>query len=255
MRVKPVLILFDPDTLYTEETKSVDVSCQSTGSRPAASMYWLLGQQNITSDSTSQTIHDSPTDKYTVTSSLRYSVDRRYNGQKLTCGAVNIAGSMETFLTLDVKYAPGVIVENKTFSLTQSHRQIDSTLDSNPSINICTWQHKSTYGEIIRDFSDNNQTLTLPTVSENNRYQDTGEYVCIAENGNKQLVSSKYVIKEDPAIVKDLFHGVEVQLDGYTVKLAISDLQESDFTNYTLRVYYGSHYVQHDVTLESASKL
>ncbi|CAG2217389.1 unnamed protein product [Mytilus edulis] len=94
---------FVPDTLITEETKTFAISCQSTGSRPAALMYWFLEQQNITSNSTSQTIHDSPTDKYTVTSSLRYSVDRRYNEQKLKCGAVNIAGSMEIFLTLDVK--------------------------------------------------------------------------------------------------------------------------------------------------------
>ncbi|CAG2206462.1 unnamed protein product [Mytilus edulis] len=100
---QPVITPFVPDTLITEETKTFAISCQSTGSRPAALMYWFLEQQNITSNSTSQTIHDSPTDKYTVTSSLRYSVDRRYNEQKLKCGAVNIAGSMEIFLTLDVK--------------------------------------------------------------------------------------------------------------------------------------------------------
>ncbi|XP_076110861.1 kin of IRRE-like protein 3 [Mytilus galloprovincialis] len=315
LKLTPIITPFNPYILNTEETKYFDVSCKSTGSRPAASMYWLLGQQNITSNSTSQSNEESSTNKYIVTSYLRYRADRRYNGQKLKCRASNVAGVMETSLTLDVKYAPGVTVGNKTFSQTQSTRQIHSTLYSNPPVNTCTWHHRSKYGEIIRDFSNNNQTLTLPTVSEHQRYQDTGEYIYTAENGivgmngqlkqtgsgyvisnappvitadnkdsstqygqfgkstkvyvtvysipkyssiswyigNIQLVSNKYVINEEPVIVKDVFHGVEVQLDGYRVTMTISDLQEADFTNYTLRLYYGSQYVQHEVTLESAS--
>ncbi|XP_071175218.1 synaptogenesis protein syg-2-like [Mytilus edulis] len=316
LKLKPVIIPFAPDTLSTEETKTFDVSCKSTGSRPAASMYWLLGQQDITSNSTSQTNEQSSTDKYTVASNLKYRVDRRYNGQNLICRASNVAGNMDTSLTLDVKYAPGVTVDNKTFSQTQSPRQIQSTVDSNPPVNTRSWRHKSKYGEHIRDFIDNNLVLTLPTEPEDQRYQDTGEYVCTAENGiigmngqlkqtgsgyvisnappvitadnkdnstqygkfgkrtkvyvnvysipkyssiswyigNIQLVSKKkYVTSEEPAIVKDVFHGVEVQLDGYRVTLTISDLQEADFTNYTLRLYFGSQYVQHEVTLESAS--
>ncbi|XP_076109531.1 nephrin-like [Mytilus galloprovincialis] len=316
LKLKPVIDPFSLDTLSTEETKSFNVSCRSTGSRPAAAMNWFLEQQNITSNSTSQSKKESSTDKYTVTSYLRYSVDRRYNGQKLSCRAVNIAGFMEGSLTLNVKYAPGVIVENKTFSQTQSFRQINSTVDSNPLVNTCTWRHKSKYGENIRNFSDNNQILTLPLVPADQRYQDTGEYVCTGKNGingingqlkqtgsgyvisyappvitadnndnsiqygkfgsstdikvnvysiakysnfrwyqiNKVLLlSSKYITKEEPAIVKDVFHGVEVQLDGYRITLTIINLQEADFTNYTLRLNHDSQSVQHEVTLESAS--
>lgn len=98
---------FVPDTLITEETKSFTKSCQSTGSRPVASMYWflhVLGQERIdvTSNSTFQSNQESSTDKYTVTSNLIYRVDRRYNGQKLICRAANIAGNSETSLTLNV---------------------------------------------------------------------------------------------------------------------------------------------------------
>ncbi|CAC5404061.1 IGSF9B [Mytilus coruscus] len=71
--------------------------------------------------------------------------------------------------------------------------------------------------------------------------------------GNAQLVPTKYAIKEETAIVTDVFYDVKIQLDGYRITLTIIDLQEADFTNYTLRVYYGSQYVQHEVTLESAS--
>ncbi|XP_071172181.1 nectin-1-like [Mytilus edulis] len=146
-------------------------------------MYWFLGQQNITSNSTYLSNLESPTDKYTVISNLRYKVHRSYNRQKLICIAVNIAGSMETSLTLNVKYAPDITVENKTFSLTQSSRQIPSSVDSNPPVNTLAWHHKSTYGEILREFSGKNQILTLPAVPEDQRYQDTGEYVCTADNG------------------------------------------------------------------------
>lgn len=72
--------------------------------------------------------------------------------------------------------------------------------------------------------------------------------------GDKLLSSDKYVTKDEPAIVKDVFHDIEVHLDGYKVTLTISFLLEDDFTNYTLRLYYGNQYVEHEVTLESASK-
>lgn len=103
--MKAVLTPFSLDTLNTEETKSFEVSCQSTGSRPAANMYWLLGQQitNITSNSSTQSIHNASADTYTVTSTLRYRVDRRYHGQNLICRASNIAGNVETSLTFNVK--------------------------------------------------------------------------------------------------------------------------------------------------------
>ncbi|XP_052063074.1 nephrin-like [Mytilus californianus] len=317
LKLKPVITPFSIETLSTEESKSFDVSCQSNGSRPAASVYWVLGQQriNVTINSTTKSNHELLTNKYTVTSNIIYRVDRRYNGQKLICGAVNVAGYMETSLTLNVNYAPVVIVQNKTFSQTQSIRQIQSSLDSNPLVNTCIWHHRSKYGEHIRTLSENNQILTLPHASENKRYQDTGEYACTTENGimgingqfkqtgsgyifsnaapvitadnkdnstqygmfgkstkvyvnvysfpkfsriswyigNTQLKSNKYAITEESAIVKDVFHGEDVHLDGYRVTLTISDLQDADFTNYTLRLYYGSQYIQYEVTLESAS--
>ncbi|CAC5411890.1 HMCN [Mytilus coruscus] len=212
--------------------------------------------------------------------------------------------------------APGVTVENTIVSQTQTLRQIHSSLDSNPPVNTCKWQQRSKYGEHIREFINNNNTLTLPTVSKDRRYQDTGEYICTAENGilgingklkqtgsgyvisnaspvitadNKDhttqygklgdnaklyvnvysipkyhslqwyrgrtfLIPNKYVTKEEPAIVKDVFHGVEVQMDGYRITMTISNLQEADFINYTLHFDDSNQYVEHTVTLESASK-
>ncbi|CAG2210536.1 unnamed protein product [Mytilus edulis] len=209
--------------------------------------------------------------------------------------------------------APGVIVENKTFEKTIATRQIHSTLNGNPEVSTCKWDHRTKYSGIIRQFNETKLELTIPTVPEDKRYQDTGEYVCTAENGivgmngqlqqigsgyvisnappvitadnnstqygkfgkstkvyvnvysnpkyseinwyigNTLLGSDKYVMKDEPAIVKDVFHGVVVQLDGYRVSLTIHDLREDDFTNYTLRLSVGSPNIQYRVTLESAS--
>ena len=73
--------------------------------------------------------------------------------------------------------------------------------------------------------------------------------------GNTELTSNKYVKSEEPTIVRDTFHGVDVQLDGYRVKLIITRLTPEDFNNFILRLYIGSQYVEHMVMLESASKI
>ena len=70
-----------------------------------------------------------------------------------------------------------------------------------------------------------------------------------------EVTSSKYVTSEDPTFVRDTFHGVDVQLDGYRVTLTINGLTQQDFDNYTLRLYSGNQYVEHMVVLESSSML
>jgi hypothetical protein len=46
------------------------------------------------------------------------------------------------------------------------------------------WQYKSKYGVLIRELDgETNGVLTLPNISAEDTYQDSGEYVCIAGNG------------------------------------------------------------------------
>jgi hypothetical protein len=57
----------------------------------------------------------------------------------------------------------------------------------NPSIyTFYKWQHKSEYGVLIRELNGGtNGVLTLSSNPDHveDRYQDSGEYVCIAGNG------------------------------------------------------------------------
>ena len=62
------------------------------------------------------------------------------------------------------------------------------------------WHHKLMYGVLIRELDgETNGVLTLPSISVEDRYQDSGEYVCTAGNdivsrdGNVKQTGSGYV--------------------------------------------------------------
>ena len=88
-----------------EDTKPLDVTCTTTGSRPRAILQWTIGQIYFTSSATERFSHITTSDAHTVISDLTYSVGRSDNGQVLTCKAVNVAASsgVHTSIALNVK--------------------------------------------------------------------------------------------------------------------------------------------------------
>ena len=88
-----------------EETKPLDVTCTTTGSRPRATLQWTIGHTDVTSDATERSSRNTETDMYTVMSDLTYSVGKNDNGQRLTCKADNVAApsGVKTSITLNVK--------------------------------------------------------------------------------------------------------------------------------------------------------
>ncbi|CAG2225932.1 unnamed protein product [Mytilus edulis] len=184
--VKPYPPRFSSDSVNTEENKPLVISCTSTGSRPKASIYWLLGdgKTNITAYATQlPPSHDPTTDTYSVTSTLTYSMHRIYNGKYMICGARNEAtleqgGGVETSKTLNITYAPDITVNSSTYTQNDAIRKVICNPSGNPNIyTYHKWQHKSRYGEIIREFNGN-KTLTLPDVPVLLRYQDSGS-MCV----------------------------------------------------------------------------
>ena len=83
----------------------------------------------------------------------------------------------------------------------ESTRAVNCVPDGNPqSYTYYKWQHKSKYGVLIRELvGGTNGVLTLPDITVDNRYQDSGEYVCTAGNGivgkdgNVEQTGSGYV--------------------------------------------------------------
>ena len=88
-----------------EETKPLDVTCTTTGSRPRPTLEWTIGQKDVTSDATERSSHITASDTYTVISDLTYNVRKNENGQVLICKAVNVAASsgIQASTTLNVK--------------------------------------------------------------------------------------------------------------------------------------------------------
>ena len=86
------------------ETKPLDVTCTTTGSRPRATLHWTIGQKDVTSNATQWFTHNTASDTYTVTSDLTYSVGKCEHGQELRCKAVNVVvpSGLQTSITLNV---------------------------------------------------------------------------------------------------------------------------------------------------------
>ena len=186
-----------------EETKPLDVTCTTTGSRPRATLKWTIGEKDVTSDATERFIHITASDTYTVISDLTYSVGKSDNGQVLTCKAINVAASsgLQTSITLNVTYAPMVSVHDFTYDQNEITRTLTCVPVGNPgTYTYYKWQHKSKYGVLIRELDGQKNVLTLPNNTVEDRYQDSGEYVCTAGNGivgkdrNVKQTGSGYVI-------------------------------------------------------------
>ena len=103
--MKPLQPTITVNTGSIEDTKPLDVTCRTTGSRPKATLQWTIGQKDVTSNATEQFSHSTASDTYTVISDLTYSVGKSDNGHVLTCKAVNVAASsgLQTSITLNVK--------------------------------------------------------------------------------------------------------------------------------------------------------
>ena len=80
--------------------------------------------------------------------------------------------------------APTVTVSDATFEQNEPNRTLSCIPDGNPqSYSFYEWQHKSKYGVLIRKLDGGqNGGLTLPSIPVEDRYQDSGEYVCTVGN-------------------------------------------------------------------------
>ena len=81
--------------------------------------------------------------------------------------------------------APTVSVSDATYDQNGAIRTLTCVPVGNPSTYTYNkWQHKSKYGALIRELDGgHNGVLTLQSIPVDDRYQDSGEYVCSAGNG------------------------------------------------------------------------
>ena len=103
---------------------------------------------------------------------------------------------------LFVIVAPSVSVRNVAYEQDDVNRKVACFPIGNPSIyTYHKWQHKSKYGVLIREMDGElSGVLTLPSIPVEDRFQDSGEYICTVGNGiadrdgNVKQTVSGYVI-------------------------------------------------------------
>lgn len=90
-----------------------------------------------------------------------------------------------TFCIFSFTDAPTISVTDATFVENTATRTVPCVPVGNTgTYTFYKWQNKSEYGVLIRELDGkNNGELTLPSNPVEDRYQDSGEYVCTAGNG------------------------------------------------------------------------
>jgi hypothetical protein len=74
--VRPLSPTIIVNNVSIEETKPLDVTCTTTGSRPRATLQWTIGRKNVTSNATERSSHITASDSYTVISDMTYSIGK-----------------------------------------------------------------------------------------------------------------------------------------------------------------------------------
>ncbi|CAC5359018.1 unnamed protein product [Mytilus coruscus] len=204
LNLMPLMPVFSAPHVNTLEMVPFSVSCTSTGSRPAAAIWWMVGQTDVTITASLQE-NKGADETFTLTSTLTYTVDRKFNLQAIICTANNTIGGFSNQII-----PPDVSVSNVTYEMKDPTRTINCTADGYPdTYTFYKWQHRSVYGRIIREL-DGESILTLPVVPTTLRYQDNGEYVCTVSNGiqgtdgaEKRQGAAKITVYAQPVFTAD----------------------------------------------------
>ncbi|XP_071175241.1 titin-like isoform X2 [Mytilus edulis] len=152
--------------------------------------------------------------------------------------------------TVTLTHAPDITVSSPTYTQNDDIRIVTCYPSGKPdNYTYHKWQHRSKYGELIREFNGN-KTLRLPDAPELLIYQDTGEYVCIASNGIKdkynkfeQTGSGLVTVNAQPVYTSDTINkvkqfgeiskAVDIYVNVYSVPQLNSSIWSRDGTQIT----------------------
>ncbi|CAC5358375.1 unnamed protein product [Mytilus coruscus] len=161
------------------------------------------------------------------------------------------------YITTD---APDITVSSPNYTQIDENRTVTCNPSGNPdSYTYHKWQHKSSFGSLIREFGGN-KTLILPDVLKVLRYQDSGEYICTAsngikDNGNKfeQTGSGYVIVKAQPVFTTDTINRVKQfgEIDK-SVEIYVNVYSVPKFTSYIWE-WDGKSTTQNSAKYESSS--
>ncbi|XP_078316005.1 cell adhesion molecule 2-like isoform X3 [Crassostrea virginica] len=165
-------------TIVVSAGQMINLTCVTSYSNPAATISWHKSSEDITPQSTSETLTKGSLVR--TISSLRSIVVKEDNGKQIYCRANNtmdasITSSMRTIIVL---YKPEV-----SSSLSNPYRVIEgetatllcTVTDANPNTNI-TWRWVKINS--TNDVLHTGRTYTIPNIKRDR----SGSYICRASN-------------------------------------------------------------------------
>ncbi|CAH2265175.1 jg16831 [Pararge aegeria aegeria] len=165
-------------------SRRYDLLCQSSGSRPPASITWWKNGQRI--NNAKETLS---TDGNTTTSTVSIQLTKSDAGAKLACRASNPQMSSEPALEddwlLDIQYVPETVVRLGTNLDPTNIREgtdvyFDCIIKAHPYVYKVEWRHngKTLHHNVGQGIIISNQSLVLQGVGR----RTAGNYTCVGFN-------------------------------------------------------------------------
>ncbi|XP_015787996.1 protein turtle-like isoform X2 [Tetranychus urticae] len=188
--------------------KSIELQCDSKGSRPGAKMTWYLNQQLLKSWRETNSVINGSTSSSSI---LKFVPSPADNGALLTCKAENsrlLNSSIKDDWILNIYYKPNVKLVLRLSSHPSEINENDEIIfeciiDSNPVIQEIGWLFNESplLPDERRGIIIDNTTLVIKVAQKNH----SGDYSCFAVNIEGKGFSNKATIKvnHSPVCVKD----------------------------------------------------
>ncbi|XP_047444736.1 cell adhesion molecule 3 isoform X3 [Mugil cephalus] len=177
------------------EGGEVTLTCNSTGSKPPATLHWYKGDEELQgSPNVVAPFPDQPT--YVVTSELTLKVSRSDDKALITCAVDHpslTTGSKKTAQALQVLYSPNVRIDPETDLPREGERfSLLCVGNANPEPNSYIWEKKD--GELPLLAKADGAVLHFPMLNKS----DNGIYLCHAENRIGQSQGEYTLLVQDP---------------------------------------------------------
>ncbi|XP_075548035.1 protein turtle homolog B-like isoform X1 [Dermacentor variabilis] len=193
--------------------RKVELSCQSTGGRPAPQLTWWLGKKKLSFARDNVSVGDNVT-----TSTVSFAPNTDDHGKYLACRADNplLSGAgLEDGWTLNIQYVPrlslslGANMKHKAIR-EGSDVYLECNIQANPAVSEVGWKFegKPLYSNVKQGVIISNQSLVLQKV----RRESRGHYQCVAANVEGEGESDRVLLRVHYAPVckkrQNLVYGV-----------------------------------------------
>ncbi|XP_075748340.1 protein turtle isoform X2 [Rhipicephalus microplus] len=193
--------------------RKVELSCQSTGGRPAPQLTWWLGKKKLSFARDNVSVGDNVT-----TSTVSFAPNTDDHGKYLACRADNpllSSAGLEDGWTLNIQYVPrlslslGANMKHKAIR-EGSDVYLECNIQANPAVSEVGWKFegKPLYSNVKQGIIISNQSLVLQKV----RRESRGHYQCVAANVEGEGESDRVLLRVHYAPVckkrQNLVYGV-----------------------------------------------